>query len=366
MESTLLRVNIIFFKDLLSKDSVQRAGSSTLISSWDWKLLWRCFCPPKVLLFLWRGCSGALATNEACFKRRCNVNPICPICGLEEETIEHALLLCDYAAKVWFGSPLSIRIDRSRITSFHAWLEDMLKCGKGDWEFVSCVIGFFCWQIWRCRCAFVFEHTEVISESIISVISFLVFEFIDKVGKKEVESVVFAEVPLNSAGWDKPDVNCLKLNCDGAFDHSSSDVAVGVVVRDSFGNLVDGFCGSVLAFSAFMAESLALSKAISLAKGLVLEFALFESDCFGLVQWVNNGALGPWECTHLVDEVSAVLQSKPHWKLQFVRRCANLATDKVANMGLRRMCPLEWVSCPPSSLSCILFSDAGVEVTCVG
>lgn len=66
--------------------------------------------------FFRRSCRGISATKEALFRR----------CGFEVETMEHSLLLCDGAKRVWFGGPLAIRIDASGITSFHCWCENML------------------------------------------------------------------------------------------------------------------------------------------------------------------------------------------------------------------------------------------------
>ena len=40
--------------------------------------------------------------------------------------------------------------------------------------------------------------------------------------------------------WSKPDSGWLKINCDGAFDSVSMIVAYGVIVRNSFGEVVGG------------------------------------------------------------------------------------------------------------------------------
>lgn len=100
--------------------------------------------------------SSALATKEALFRRRCNSNPLCQICGKEEDTIEHALLMCDWSQSVWFGSPLSIKIFRSEITSFFKWGEYLISNKFKDNNFSCCYVALGCWLIWNARCSFIF------------------------------------------------------------------------------------------------------------------------------------------------------------------------------------------------------------------
>lgn len=47
---------------------------------------------------------------------------ICPICHKEDETIEHALLLCDWTRPVWYGSQLQV-FERDGLASIQKWLE---------------------------------------------------------------------------------------------------------------------------------------------------------------------------------------------------------------------------------------------------
>ena len=62
--------------------------------------------PQKVKMFIWRCCQNALPINENLFNKKLISSPICQICKLEKETIEHALLLCPWTSRVWFGSQL--------------------------------------------------------------------------------------------------------------------------------------------------------------------------------------------------------------------------------------------------------------------
>ncbi|KAL6133575.1 hypothetical protein ACLB2K_065810 [Fragaria x ananassa] len=72
----------------------------------------------KVRVFLWRVLHEAALTMHSLHKRRIISNPLCPVCGKAEEIFEHLNLLCHWVDPIWFGSPLGIRIDKRKITTF--------------------------------------------------------------------------------------------------------------------------------------------------------------------------------------------------------------------------------------------------------
>lgn len=98
-----------FAKGLDNQFSIQRIGSSTLASSKYWKLLWKCFCPPKILLFcrelvlmLWQ--LGKLASKEDVTLF------LCSLCVVKKKKRPLNMPFCCAVMLNWFGSPLSIRI----------------------------------------------------------------------------------------------------------------------------------------------------------------------------------------------------------------------------------------------------------------
>lgn len=66
-----------------------------------WKSLWKVRGPPVVKLFLWKACKNILATKENLYRHRIVSDPLCPICGLETETVGHILWRCGSAKDVW-------------------------------------------------------------------------------------------------------------------------------------------------------------------------------------------------------------------------------------------------------------------------
>ncbi|KAL6128652.1 hypothetical protein ACLB2K_072007 [Fragaria x ananassa] len=82
-----------------SKATISRSpntGSSHQFDPKIWKVLWNIKTLPKVRVFLWRVIHGAAPTMSSLHKRRIVSNPLCPLCGMAEETFKHLLLLCQW------------------------------------------------------------------------------------------------------------------------------------------------------------------------------------------------------------------------------------------------------------------------------
>lgn len=66
-----------------------------------WKHIWKAAIQPKIKFFLWSACQNALPTLDNLYRRRAAPAPICPICNIKPETIEHTLLLCPWVTQIW-------------------------------------------------------------------------------------------------------------------------------------------------------------------------------------------------------------------------------------------------------------------------
>lgn len=82
--------------------------AQNLLRPWDennngciWKSLWRVKVPAKFKTFLWRALANCLPTLSNLQTKRIHVSVTCPLCGLEEETIDHCLIHCIFARTCW-------------------------------------------------------------------------------------------------------------------------------------------------------------------------------------------------------------------------------------------------------------------------
>ncbi|KAI5334603.1 hypothetical protein L3X38_024736 [Prunus dulcis] len=92
--------------------------------------------------------------------RRLSHSPICHLCSLFPEMVEHMLLLCPWTRAVWFCCPFGYSLDLASISTMDSWLTGFLSStfvdgDKRDWG-VS--LFMFCsWEIWKARCKALFK-----------------------------------------------------------------------------------------------------------------------------------------------------------------------------------------------------------------
>jgi hypothetical protein len=84
-------------EEQLRSEGRQATSAQPLGTSGDWKLIWQCPVPPKVRIFAWKLARNALATQVSMARRGMETLPTCTICGTEDETTFHAMLLCPHA-----------------------------------------------------------------------------------------------------------------------------------------------------------------------------------------------------------------------------------------------------------------------------
>lgn len=83
------------------KEMIARQAESTQPGLLELEIsIWKVPTLPKIN-FLWRAASGALAVAERLNSRGLNLDPVCKLCKVGTESIEHVLFKCDIAQEVW-------------------------------------------------------------------------------------------------------------------------------------------------------------------------------------------------------------------------------------------------------------------------
>ncbi|CAN1326400.1 Putative ribonuclease H protein At1g65750 [Linum perenne] len=86
---------------VLNRGRLQGTNAQIEQSSKMWKWLWGLSLPRNLRFFLWRLCSGAIATKVNLSRRHCGSTENCVCCGHERETTEHLFLLCPVLQGLW-------------------------------------------------------------------------------------------------------------------------------------------------------------------------------------------------------------------------------------------------------------------------
>ena len=84
--------------------------------------------------------------------------------------------------------------------------------------------------------------------------------------------------------WKKPQAGVFKINTDGATADNGRRLSIGVIIRDSRGEVVVALCRVLLdCFSVDETEVLAVEAGILLARELDLHQVIVESDSLSVV-----------------------------------------------------------------------------------
>ncbi|CAL2253031.1 unnamed protein product [Prunus armeniaca] len=237
--------------------------SSHMIPDLVWKLIWNLKTLPKIKLFCWRVLNKAVATRLELYKKHCASSPLCPICEQAEESIEHTLFLCPWTHTVWFGSPLSYRVDSQGFTTSDVWFQNMSRdLPRGEKERILTILSFFLWEIWKTWCKVIFEGQKIDPLKVINNANKAAYEY----QAATVKIVGQSSVRNNGlAPWCPPRSGFIKVNVDGAWKDAASSACFGVILRDSSGAFCGGTAGPNLCESALMSKAEAALSGLKLA-----------------------------------------------------------------------------------------------------
>ncbi|CAL9016314.1 unnamed protein product, partial [Prunus brigantina] len=258
--------------------SSDRASASHAVNKAIWSVIWRACTTPKIRNFMWRAVSNSLPTSDNLFRRKLSRSPICQICGLFPETVEHMLLLCPWTKAVWFGCPFGYSPDLASITTLDSWLSGFMDSNfaDGDQRDWGISIFMFCsWEIWKARCKAIFNDIR-------------------------------PSPPLSKTGLG----------------------GVGAVIRDHTGSFIGATGQHCNLSSAAECEAHAARVGLSFASSLHLQHVVVETDCAKLFSCVRDGsATGNWKFYPFLAEFRRMEASFIHCDWNWIRREANGAAD---------------------------------------
>lgn len=107
--------------------------------------IWRLKIPLKIICFVWLTWKNKIRTWDNLCKRGFLSPGICPLCGYDQEYVQHLLFTCTFSMKVWSYNFSSLGIVVTHFTSVELCLKWGVECG-GLQVFVP---PFFLWKIWK-------------------------------------------------------------------------------------------------------------------------------------------------------------------------------------------------------------------------
>ncbi|RYR45359.1 hypothetical protein Ahy_A07g031198 [Arachis hypogaea] len=186
-------------------------------------------------MFLWKAVHRILPVNTKLYQRKNALTPTCSICQEQDETIEHAILLCPWTRAVWFGSSLQIVPTVYNVGSFEKWMMntiDKIKSETGnEQDKFLCNLGCVCWCIWKARNQHIFQQTKINPQKAIIYSEQLAAEYLNatKDFNRDNKPIGGRIGESRRIIWRPPPHNRAKVNTDVAF-HSETGMAASAAV----------------------------------------------------------------------------------------------------------------------------------------
>jgi ribonuclease HI len=164
-----------------------------------------------------------------------------------------------------------------------------------------------------------------------------------------------------SGTWTKPQPRTLKLNVDADFAIGENTGAVGAVIRDYRGSLVQANCSLLSHVSTVaMAEALALREGLRLAESLGCHHLVAESDSVetisaltGELRWWNESSAIFADCIDIASRIGDV-------EFKACPREVNQVAHEIAKFSFNNKSTCNWVDEPPSFLVDKLINDVTI------
>lgn len=281
--------------------------------------IWKTETHPQVQFFIWMCLHNNLPTGEVLGSKGLNLNLICIVCHLDNESVDHLLRGCNIAQELW----QRLKIPQGLLYSFDQPIENWMETNCNSkvisnhlgirWKIV---LPMGLWHLWLTRNNFLFRsgvvdrmiHTKCIRDSA------EFFSIGAKIRCNRMKKMI-------QVAWEKPPTGWIKLNSDGSALGNPGKAGGGVLIRDHQGNWVRGYARSLDNTSNSIAELWALRDGLDIAKELGIDNLIVEMDALSIVMLMSNNS------TNLLME--PLLDAIPYKRLVHTFNEANQCADKI-------------------------------------
>ncbi|KAF5472463.1 hypothetical protein F2P56_009180 [Juglans regia] len=153
--------------------------------------------------------------------------------------------------------------------------------------------------------------------------------------------------------WEKPTKLAVKANWDATVDaHHMKRVGVGVVIRDSKGEMLACLCSKFdHNKNPIVAEALALRRDAILCAELGLSDVMLEGDSQLTFNATSSGEEIWAEYENIIEDIKKVMPERSNWCIKFVYREATNIAHKLAKLALTFYDEKEWIEEGPVEIT---------------
>ncbi|KAK8600332.1 hypothetical protein V6N12_050188 [Hibiscus sabdariffa] len=161
---------------------------------------------------------------------------------------------------------------------------------------------------------------------------------------------------IASVKWQPPPLEVVKPNFDATFKPVSGEVTFGVVVHNSYGEVMEvSFRNFGHVLSSFATKASVTIHAIKLVGDLGIMKAIFEGDCLSVIKKLKANVRDLFDICALIWDAKSKVSNLLACSFPFVLRVGNQAAHLLASIGFDA--DRFWVDDSPSSLDSILVAE---------
>jgi ribonuclease HI len=318
-----------------------------------WKKLWKLNLPMSARQFLWRACTNSLPTKENLFRRKITSDPLCPFCGLYTESTGHILWSCESAMAVWMEGGRQIQ---KLVIAESDGLELFEKLSDALEDDVLELVVVLARKIWLRRNSFVFSGVLSSPQQLVKAAKDSLSDFQNAALSSNMGP---AGIP-NTVGqqWRKPPVGVVKINWDAGVAKATSKMGVGVIARDSTGQVLASMCTTMpFITDPTVAEAVAAWRAVQFCIEHDFQDIFLEGDALEIVQALHQDTPNRSRYGQLIEDTRDCLNSRHSWVVSHIRRGANEAAHRLAQAALHQSLDQSWLGCYPPFIHNIVLSE---------
>ena len=277
----------------------------------------------------------------------------CEQCGLESETVAHALWNYSTLDKIW-ESTLGFK-DQSQLGASN--ITDLINLTYEKRKNVD-LMAMVMWTIWHRRnqlqvSSNVFPKTQVLQQASQVLTTF-------QQSQQSLINHATATRSQHHTQWCPPPTNCVKLNFDGAIFSELGKVGLGVVVHDSHGNAIVSLSKQApLPFSPVIVEATAAARAITFAQELSLNKFMIEGDSEAVINTLQSTKASFMTYGHLLESAKSTLVTSKCIVFTHIRRIGNKLAHSLAKYARHVRDLSMWVEDMPPHLHDVFFANPG-------
>ncbi|XP_059436514.1 uncharacterized protein LOC132169501 [Corylus avellana] len=329
-------------------------GASSKGNGWKffWKLIWGLSIPNSTKVFLWRACSNLLPTRDNLLRRGMDLEVGCFLCSQETETILHVLWECPAARDVWGVCDRKIQKMGSLGPDFR---EIMVKLSERCSSDEMGLIATIAQCIWKRRNNVLHGGMFIHPNRLIHEAKEAHEMFLEANQKQDSLNEILREPGVDAEVWRCPPPGFYKINWDVGMDERSNRLGVGVLIRDSFGEIIAARSLTIQTKQPpVIAEAMGAVYAAEFGRDTGVQDVILEGDSLIVVKALQAEIedLSPYG--HLIDEARMLLRHFRTAQVRHVKRNSNKAAHGLAKEAVRKCIDNIWMEEMPPCISDIL------------